>query len=166
MIIFEVADFTLGLLKGNKNSGDSMKSFTKQVLIIFIALFTSSVHASQSVEQAQFSSMQQVIERQLDAFAKGDATAAYAQASPLIQAMFPNQDIFMAMVRNGYGALISPSQVDFLGVEKTADGPVFGVKIYARDGSLWLAAYQMVLEDQEDWRINGCRVTRYSGETT
>jgi len=107
-----------------------------------------------------------VIETQLDAFARGDATMAYAQASPLIQAMFPNQDIFMTMVRQGYGALISPAKVDFLGVEKTADGPVFGVKIYARDGSLWLAAYQMVLENQEDWRINGCRVTRYSGETT
>jgi hypothetical protein len=110
--------------------------------------------------------MQQVIERQLDAFARGDATTAYAQASPLIQAMFPNQDIFMTMVRQGYGALISPAQVDFLGVEETADGPVFGVKIYARDGSLWLAAYQMVLENPEDWRINGCRVTRYSGEPT
>ena len=143
-----------------------MKTQIKHALILFIALFTVSAQSSQSVEQAQFSSMQQVIERQLDAFARGDATTAYAQASPLIQAMFRNQDIFMTMVRQGYSALISPAQVDFLGVEKTADGPVFGVKIYARDGSLWLAAYQMVLENQEDWRINGCRVTRYSGETT
>ena len=143
-----------------------MMTQIKNALILFLALFTISAQSSQGVEQAQFSSMQQVIERQLDAFARGDATTAYAQASPLIQAMFPNQDIFMTMVRQGYGALISPAQVDFLGVEKTADGPVFGVKIYARDGSLWLAAYQMVLENQEDWRINGCRVTRYSGETT
>ena len=143
-----------------------MKIQMKHVLILFVALFTLSAQSSQSVDRAQFSSMQQVIERQLDAFARGDATTAYAQASPLIQAMFRNQDIFMTMVRQGYSALISPAQVDFLGVEETADGPVFGVKIYARDGSLWLAAYQMVLENQEDWRINGCRVTRYSGETT
>ena len=143
-----------------------MMTQIKNALILFLALFTISAQSSQGVEQAQFSSMQQVIERQLDAFARGDATTAYAQASPLIQSMFPNQDIFMTMVRQGYGALISPAQVDFLGVEETADGPVFGVKIYARDGSLWLAAYQMVLENQEDWRINGCRVTRYSGETT
>ena len=143
-----------------------MKIQMKHVLILFVALFTLSAQSSQSVDRAQFSSMQQVIERQLDAFARGDATTAYAQASPLIQAMFRNQDIFMTMVRQGYSALISPAQVDFLGVEKTADGPVFGVMIYARDGSLWLAAYQMVLENQEDWRINGCRVTRYSGETT
>ena len=143
-----------------------MKTQIKHALIFFIALFTASAQSSQSVEQAEFSSMQRVIERQLDAFARGDATMAYAQASPLIQAMFPNQDIFMTMVRQGYGALISPAQVDFLGVEETADGPVFGVKIYARDGSLWLAAYQMVLENSEDWRINGCRVTRYSGEPT
>ena len=143
-----------------------MMTQIKNALILFLALFTISAQSSQGVEQAQFSSMQQVIERQLDAFARGDATTAYAQASPLIQAMFPNQDIFMTMVRQGYGALISPAQVDFLGVEETADGPVFGVKIYARDGSLWLAAYQMVLENPEDWRINGCRVTRYSGEPT
>jgi len=100
-----------------------MKTQIKHALILFIALFTASAQSGQSVEQAQFSSMQQVIERQLDAFARGDATTAYAQASPLIQAMFPNQDIFMTMVRQGYGALISPAQVDFLGVEETADGP-------------------------------------------
>ena len=76
-----------------------MMTQIKNALILFLALFTISAQSSQGVEQAQFSSMQQVIERQLDAFARGDATTAYAQASPLIQAMFPNQDIFMTMVR-------------------------------------------------------------------
>lgn len=120
----------------------------------------------QSYPGTDADAMEAVISRQLTAFARGDSGTAYAQASPLIQAMFPNHEIFMAMVRDGYSALIRPSKVDFLGVKQTADGPVVGVKVFARDGSLWLAAYQMVREEGEQWRINGCRLTRYAGEPT
>jgi len=122
--------------------------------------------ADQSSTPSDAGAMEAVISRQLSAFAQGDSNTAYAQASPLIQAMFPNHEIFMAMVRDGYSALIRPSKVDFLGVKQTPDGPVVGVKVFARDGSLWLAAYQMVRETGEDWRINGCRLTRYAGEPT
>ena len=83
----------------DEKTGDPMKTQIKNALILFVALFTLSAQSSQSVEKAQLNSMQQVIETQLDAFARGDATMAYAQASPLRQARFPNQDIFMTMFR-------------------------------------------------------------------
>ena len=58
---------------------------------------------------------------QLDAFARGDdATTAYAQASPVIQAKFQSKEIFMAMVRQGYAVLIQPQRVDFLGAKQTS----------------------------------------------
>ena len=41
---------------------------------------------------------------------------------------------------------------------------VFGVQVYARDGSSWIAAYQMVRDATQTWRINGCQLMRVAGQ--
>ena len=134
------------------------------VLGLMLALSPALVSAGEIPGAADTELMQNVISRQLDAFARGDATTAYAQASPVIQAKFQSKEIFMAMVRQGYAVLIQPQRVDFLGAKQTSDGPVFGVQVYARDGSSWIAAYQMVRDESENWRINGCQLMRLSGQ--
>jgi len=135
-----------------------------RVLGLMLALSPALVSAGEIPGAADTELMQNVISRQLDAFARGDATTAYAQASPVIQAKFQSKEIFMAMVRQGYAVLIQPQRVDFLGAKETSDGPVFGVQVYARDGSSWIAAYQMVRDESENWRINGCQLMRLSGQ--
>ena len=135
-----------------------------RVLGLMLALSPALVSAGEIPGAADTELMQNVISRQLDAFARGDATTAYAQASPVIQAKFQSKEMFMAMVRQGYAVLIQPQRVDFLGAKQTSDGPVFGVQVYARDGSSWIAAYQMVRDESENWRINGCQLMRLSGQ--
>jgi len=135
-----------------------------RVLGLMLALSPALVSAGEIPGAADTELMQNVISRQLDAFARGDATTAYAQASPVIQAKFQSKEIFMAMVRQGYAVLIQPQRVEFLGAKQTSDGPVFGVQVYARDGSSWIAAYQMVRDESENWRINGCQLMRLSGQ--
>ena len=135
-----------------------------RVLGLVLVLSTVAVAAADSPASADAELMQGVISRQLDAFARGDATTAFAQASPVIQAKFTNEEIFMAMVRQGYGVLIQPQRVDFLGPKETSTGPVFGVQVYARDGSSWIAAYQMVRDQAQNWRINGCQLMRVAGQ--
>ena len=135
-----------------------------RVLGLMLALSPAIVSAGEIPGAADTELMQNVISRQLDAFARGDATTAYAQASPVIQAKFQSKEIFMAMVRQGYAVLIQPQRVDFLGAKQTSDGPVFGVQVYARDGSSWIAAYQMVRDESENWRINGSQLMRLSGQ--
>ena len=135
-----------------------------RVLGLMLALSPALVSAGEIPGAADSELMQNVISRQLDAFARGDATTAYAQASPVIQAKFQSKEMFMAMVRQGYAVLIQPQRVDFLGAKQTSDGPVFGVQVYARDGSSWIAAYHMVRDESEHWRINGCQLLRLSGQ--
>ena len=135
-----------------------------RVLGLVLVLSPVAVVAADSPTSADAELMRGVISRQLDAFARGDATTAFAQASPVIQAKFANEEIFMAMVRQGYGVLIQPQRVDFLGPKETSTGPVFGVQVYARDGSSWIAAYQMVRDESRNWRINGCQLMRVAGQ--
>ena len=106
-----------------------------------------------------------VIELQLDAFARGDATAAYAQASPAIQSLFPTEEIFMMMVRSGYAALIAPRRVDFLELFYDQIDPVYRVGIESPDGTRWMAFYRMAEQPDLSWRIAGCVLTMISGQS-
>ena len=135
-----------------------------RTLGLVLALLPVTAVSADSPASADAELMQGVISRQLDAFARGDASTAFAQASPVIQAKFENEDIFMAMVRQGYGVLIQPQRVEFLGPKASSNGPVFGVQVYAQDGSSWIAAYQMVLDQAQNWRINGCQLIRVAGQ--
>jgi len=134
------------------------------VMGLMLASLPAFISASEIPDATDAELMQKVISRQLDAFARDDPTTAYAQASPVIQAKFQNKEIFMAMVRQGYAVLIQPQRVEFLGAKETPDGPVFGVQIYTRDGSSWIAAYQMVRDESRNWRINGCQLMRVAGQ--
>jgi hypothetical protein len=134
------------------------------VMGMLLASLPASISATQMSDATETDLMQNVISLQLDAFARDDATTAYAQASPVIQAKFQSKEIFMAMVRQGYAVLIQPQRVEFLGATETPDGAVFGVQVYARDGGSWIAAYQMVRDDTRNWRINGCQLMRVAGQ--
>ena len=77
------------------------------------------------------SDIRSVIESQLKAFARGDASTAYAQASPEIRKMFPTEDIFMMMVRSGYRALIAPKRVDFPAFGRPTRPQVNPIKLFS-----------------------------------
>jgi len=132
------------------------------VLILLILLSSVTGKADQKDSAA---AMRSVIQTQLDAFARNDAVKAYAQASPRIQSTFPNTEIFMAMVRRGYSALISPAFVSFLGVVDDSGQPVVRVLVEGRDGGRWMAFYTMVQLDDASWRIGGCFLTKLSEES-
>ncbi len=107
-----------------------------------------------------------VIETQLEAFARGDAATAYAQAAPSIQAIFPSEQIFMIMVYSGYYALIGPKRVDFLELYWDNEGAVYRVGIESTNGKRWVALYRMS-KQQEDatWKISGCQLFPAIGES-
>ena len=56
---------------------------------------------------------QNVIRSQVEAFGRDDAAAAYAHAAPAIQEMFPQADIFMAMVRGSYAPVYRHRSFEF-----------------------------------------------------
>ena len=109
--------------------------------------------------------MRSVIELQLDAFARGDATTAYAQASPTIQTLFPTEEIFMLMVRSGYAALIAPQRVEFLELFYDQASPVYRVGIESPDGTRWMAFYRMALQPNRNWGISGCTLIVIPGQS-
>ena len=140
--------------------------FISQIIVasaLFLGLFTGT-SANKDILDFE-TDIRSVIEIQLKAFARGDASTAYAQAAPSIRAKFPTDAIFMMMVRSGYAALIDPRRVNFIEIIMDQRTPVYQVSLESRDGQQWMAFYRMSKQPEGNWLIEGCVLTRISGQS-
>lgn len=110
------------------------------------------------------SAARSVIEQQLDAFRRDDASAAYGLAAPSIQGMFPTKEIFIEMVRRGYPPIYRQRSVEFGPVRDSGDAVEQAVRIQDAEGVDWDAVYSMERQPDGTWRISGCRLVKRPGE--
>jgi hypothetical protein len=107
-----------------------------------------------------------VIERQLGAFQRDDASAAFAFASPSIQDQFATADNFMRMVRQGYLPVYRPREVSFGALVEIEGQLVQRVLLVGPDGAPVMALYMMERQPDGSWRINGCILTQSDDKAT
>mgnify|MGYP005866952153 CR=1 FL=1 len=105
---------------------------------------------------ADRSAIRAVVQAQLDAFQRDDHAAAFAFASPTIQALFRTPEGFMAMVRQGYAPVYRPRQVVFQDVVTDRGQPTQRVYVVGPDGRGVIAHYLMEQQPDGTWRIGGC----------
>ncbi len=126
------------------------------ILLLFFALPAVAQTMPSDVGEADKQAIRMVIEEQLGAFQRDDAQAAFAQASPNIQAIFQTPDRFMAMVRGGYPSVYRPRQVEFRDIVDIDGTPTQRVFIIGPDGAPVMALYPMELQADGTWKIGGC----------
>jgi hypothetical protein len=112
---------------------------------------------------AQHDSDSQAIEKairgQMAAFARDDATAAFAFSTPGIQALFHHDaNSFLASVKHAYQPVYRPGDLFFMAPEKHGDHFIQQVKIGMPDGKVWIAHYDMRKQSDNRWLINGCQL--------
>lgn len=140
-----------------------MRQLSKVVLIMGLVLFVSAAARAQS--DADRAAIKQVIASQIMAFRQDDAAAAYSYAAPSIRMMFPSPEVFMEMVRAGYGAVYRPQSFDF-GPLDTSDGQlVQPVRLVGPDGQPMVALYVMEQQPGGEWKIAGVYMLKGTGET-
>ena len=137
-----------------------------QITLVLVLLFGLFTGTSANKDKLDFETdIRSVIEVQLKAFARGDASTAYAQAASSIRAKFPTDEIFMMMVRSGYAALIDPRRVNFMEIIMDQNTPIYQVSLESRDGQQWMAFYRMSKQPEGNWLIEGCVLTRITGQS-
>ena len=119
------------------------------------ALMLASAAVAEDYDPGTKTALQDIVAKQLDAFARGDSAAAEVFAAPAIRDQFPDPAKFFAMVKDHYAALIKPKSRTFTGVESSPHGPLQKVTIVAADGTVWAAIYSFEKVEGE-WRITGC----------
>ncbi len=104
-----------------------------------------------------------VIAGQLQAFRRGDAAAAFAYASPLLQAQYSTPASFMAMVRAGYGAVLEAQQALFQDLVSYRGYPTQRVLLMDAKDRAVTALYLMRRDSGGGWRIAGCILVAPAG---
>lgn len=105
-----------------------------------------------------------VIERQLQAFQQNDEQAAFALASPEIQAKFQTPERFLKMVKTEYAAIYQPRSVMFTDLVDVRGIPTQAVILLTQNDHLLKALYLMEQQPDQSWRIGGCFLVTVDGE--
>ena len=134
------------------------------VVLAVIALHPNTASAS-DLEERDAAAIRLVIERQIEAFKKDDANAAYAFAAPEIKDLFPSPEAFIAMVRQGYPPVYRPRSYEFGELGWLDDQLIQPVSIVGPDGVLVTAAYTMERQSDGTWKISGCMILPASGKS-
>ena len=104
-----------------------------------------------------------VIEAQLAAFAKDDATKAFSFAAPNIRSSLKSADKFMAMVRASYPVVYRPASTLFLPAQIDGMQALQKVQMSDTQGEAWIAVYTLEKQKDKAWRITGCLVVENKG---
>lgn len=147
------------------------RSFIATIIVLTPLWLASSwlarpLHA-EDLSTADRGAIHGVVADQLAAFQRDDGGAAFAFASPGIQAEFGTIDNFMAMVRTGYKPVYRPRDVAFGEVTVGGDGRIVQrVELIGPDGVPVTALYTMERQPDGSWRIAGCTLLRSADKTT
>lgn len=128
----------------------------RKVPVLLSLLLALALPAVSMAEDAVEGS-RQIIQRQIEAFLKEDAGAAYAFAAPGIKARYPDKDAFFDMVRKSYQPVYKPGNYAF-GRSLSLNGGetiLHEVLIEGRDGKDWKAIYQLLRQPDGSYRIGG-----------
>lgn len=128
----------------------------RKVPALLSLLFAISLPTPSMAEDAVEGS-RQIIQRQIEAFLKEDAGAAYAFAAPGIKARYPDKDVFFDMVKKSYQPVYKPGNYAF-GRSLSLNGGetiLHEVLIEGRDGKDWKAIYQLLRQPDGSYRIGG-----------
>ena len=141
---------------------NALRAFAATLAVILIAAHPwPSAHAQTRLAESalaasEWSAIRRVIDDQRKALKSGDARKAFSFASPGIQAQFGTPNTFLAMVRNGYGALIAARYVEFLEGAVIEGAVIQPLRLVAPDNSVLVALYTMEKQKDGRWRIAGC----------
>ena len=134
-----------------------------RILAVF-AILLGLCSSGSAFSDADRTAVQSTIEGQLKAFLSDDAGGAYSFAAPNIQAIFPTQDIFMNMVRQGYKPVYRSMSHQFGELKETPAGLEQTVDIVDASGGFWTAIYTLQQQPDGSWKITGCSLLKKPGE--
>lgn len=133
-------------------------------IFLFLAIIFAAHPALAQDNPAANDAYKAIITHQLQAIAQDDAVAAYAEAAPNVQKIFPSPDVFMNMVRSGYPPVYRNKQFSFGEAGIDAGGrPYQKVEILGMDGVRYEGLYFMERQPDGTWKISGVVIGQVAG---
>ncbi len=125
---------------------------------LFLAASSGLALPARAETPADENAIRDTITRQIDAFRRDDADAAFALAAPNIHQRFGTAERFMGLVQHAYPQVYRPRAVEFTAL-RFIDGTVTqDVELTGPDGAPALARYTLEQNASGAWRITGCSI--------
>lgn len=131
----------------------TVRTFLAILLLCLIGVAPARAQSAVPIQDG--SAFAAVIEEQIAAFARDDADAAFALASPGIRRTFVTAERFMAMVRSSFQPVYRPRAYSFDDPAVVEGTPVQPVQVIGPDGRGAIALYRMEQQSDGRWRIAG-----------
>jgi hypothetical protein len=136
-----------------------MQALLRRGALAALLLLSHALPArAEPLTESDVAAIRSVIYRQLDAFRRDNAKAAFSLASPQLRAEFKTPEGFMREVRASRAPLFRSSSVAFRAVWILDDEVVQQVSVTDERGAVWSAYYPMERQKDGTWRTNGCRL--------
>ena len=126
---------------------------------IIFALLLALIRSNMAFSDDQ-DTIRGVISSQIEALKQDDAKGAYAFAAPVIQQLFPDEDIFISMVKKGYPQVYRPKTYQFGTLEPMDNAMAQTVILTDAEGRQWRALYTLERQSDGQWKISGCRILK------
>ncbi|NMN73576.1 DUF4864 domain-containing protein [Rhizobium sp. 57MFTsu3.2] len=129
-------------------------------LAVFILCAASFVLFATAQAEDPIDATRAMIEAQIKAFLNDDADTAYSFAAPGIKAIYPDKNVFFAMVKKSYEPVYHPGNYAFGRSRSIDNGAMIyhEVLISGRDGKDWTAVYQLARQPDGNYKINGVQI--------
>lgn len=131
----------------------SVRSFLAVLLLCLMGTIPARAEPAAPTKDSR--AFTTVIEGQIAAFARDDADAAFALASPDIRRRFMNAERFMQMVRSSFQPVYRPRTYSFGDPAQVEGIPVQPVQVIGPDGRGVVLLYRMERQSDGSWRIAG-----------
>lgn len=128
-----------------------------RAIVLLLALLSGFAAPARADDVA---AAQSVIRAQEQAFSRDDAAAAYSHAAPEIRQIFPQADIFMQMVRQGYAPVYRHRSFEFGEARVTGGHIAQRVHIVDDNGEAWEAMYTLEMQGDGSLKITGCSLLK------
>jgi hypothetical protein len=136
----------------------------RSILMITLLGFMTLSASAQSISATEKSEFQRIIAAQINAFQADDGPTAYSFAAPVVRKIFPTPEIFMSMVKRGYGPVYRPKSFNFTEALIDPMGrPAQKMLVVGPDGKTYAALYSMEKQPDGTWRISGCTLLEIPG---
>ena len=129
----------------------------RNLVLVLIALFAFVLPASAGDNVA---AAQNVIRSQEQALGHDDAATAYSYAAPAIRQLFPQAELFMAMVQKTYAPVYRHKSFEFGEAQTEGSSVAQRVHIIDADGNAWEALYTVEQQPDGSFKITGCSLLK------
>jgi len=127
------------------------------LLFALIFIFIGNSFAITIDEENEIKS---IVNQQLEAFKNDDFEKAYSFASPTIKKMFSSPEVFRKMVIGGYQAVYRPQSIKIGSVEIIKGVATLKVYLVDPNGEFVTANYLMEQQEDGEWLIGGCILSK------